>query len=40
MYLHADHEFKQDILARTSPSHARVSKYRPDDHLLDFLKHP
>ena len=38
MYLHADLDLKEDALAKTSPSNARVPRYRPDDQLLDFLK--
>ena len=38
IYLHADLELKEDALARTTPSKARVPRYRPDDQLLAFLK--
>jgi integrase len=38
MYLHADLELKEQALARTTPSNARLPRYRPDDELLAFLK--
>ena len=38
IYLHADLELKEEALARTTPSNARLPRYRPDDELLAFLK--
>lgn len=38
IYLHADLELKEKALARTTPSNARLPRYRPDDELLAFLK--
>ena len=38
IYLHADLELKEQALARTTPSNARLPRYRPDDELLAFLK--
>jgi site-specific recombinase XerD len=38
MYLHADLELKEEALARTTPTNARLPRYRPDDELLAFLK--
>lgn len=38
MYLHADLELKEAALAKTTPSNARLPRYRPDDELLAFLK--
>ena len=38
IYLHADLKLKEEALARTTPSNARLPRYRPDDELLAFLK--
>jgi len=38
MYLHADLELKEQALARTTPSNVKITRYRPDDQLLAFLK--
>jgi site-specific recombinase XerD len=38
MYLHADMAMKEQVLAKTTPSKVRQARYRPDDHLLAFLK--
>ena len=37
VYLHADLELKERAMAKTSPSHIRPARYRPDDDLLAFL---
>ena len=38
MYLHADLRLKEKALAKTSPTNGRLTRYRPDDRLLTFLK--
>lgn len=38
MYLQADMRLKEQALAKTDVTHARVSRYKPNDHLLAFLK--
>jgi integrase/recombinase XerD len=38
IYFHADLELKEEALAKTTPSNARLPRYRPDDELLAFLK--
>ena len=38
VYLHANLEMKQNALAKAPPFNVRSSRYRPDDHLLAFLK--
>jgi site-specific recombinase XerD len=38
MYLHADLRLKEKALAKTSPTNGRLTRYRPDDRLLSFLK--
>ncbi len=38
MYLQADMRLKEQALAKTDPTHARVRRYKPDDQLLAFLK--
>ena len=38
MYLDADLALKERALARTAPRKAHARRYRPGDHLLDFLK--
>jgi site-specific recombinase XerD len=38
VYLHANLELKEEALAKTNPLHVRSPRYRPDDHLLAFLK--
>ncbi len=37
VYLHADMEYKQKILAKLTPSQTKAITYRPDDSLLSFL---
>jgi integrase/recombinase XerD len=38
IYLHADMIMKEQALAKTTPTSARRGRYRPDNHLLAFLK--
>lgn len=38
MYLHANMAIKERALAKTTPNKKRIGRYRPDDHLLAFLK--
>ena len=38
MYFHASLALKEQALAKTTPSNVRPGRYRPDDHLLAFLK--
>jgi len=38
IYLQADMTLKEQALAKTDVAHVRVRRYRPDDHLLAFLK--
>lgn len=38
IYLEADLALKEKALARTTPLATRRGRYRPDDHLLEFLK--
>jgi site-specific recombinase XerD len=38
IYLHANLEIKEQALARTKPFNGRLSRYRPNDRLLAFLK--
>jgi integrase len=38
MYLHADLALKEQALAKTTPSGMRPRRYRPDDHVLAFLR--
>lgn len=38
MYVHADLQMKERILAKTSPLDTKPGRYKPDDHLLGFLK--
>ncbi len=38
MYLDANLELKEKVLARTTPFNVRPGRYRPDDRLLAFLK--
>ena len=38
MYLHADMAMKEAALAKTAPNKTRHGRYRPGDHLLEFLK--
>lgn len=38
MYLHADMAMKEAALAKTAPNKTQNRRYRPDDHLLEFLK--
>lgn len=37
IYLHADLDLKEQAMAKTTPSHIRPSRYRPDDAVLTFL---
>ena len=37
-YLHAHMALKEKALARTTPAHATVGRYRPPDTLLAFLE--
>lgn len=37
IYLDASLEMKERVLAKTSPPHGRLGRYRPGDRLLDFL---
>ena len=37
MYLHADMTLKEAALSKTTPTMARATRYRPSDHVLDFL---
>ena len=38
IYLHADLQLKEQAMAKTSPSHLRPHRYRPDDAVLSFLR--
>lgn len=38
MYLQADMQLKEQALAKTDATEVRARRYRPDDHLLAFLK--
>ncbi len=38
MYLHADLQRKEQALAKVTPSNVTPGRYRPEDHLLAFLK--
>ena len=38
IYIHADLELKEKALAKTTPLNVKPGRYRPDDHLLAFLK--
>jgi site-specific recombinase XerD len=38
MYLDANLELKEKVLAKTSPFKVRSGRYRPDDRVLAFLK--
>jgi integrase/recombinase XerD len=38
MYLHADMALKEQVLATLTPGKIQPARYRPDDHLLAFLK--
>ncbi|HIA54795.1 MAG TPA: integrase [Candidatus Melainabacteria bacterium] len=38
IYLHANLELKESILAKTSMPEGKPGRYRPDDRLLEFLK--
>lgn len=38
VYLHANLTLKEQALAKTAPLGAKAGRYRPDDHLLAFLK--
>jgi integrase len=38
VYLHADLALKEKALAKAAPLGVKVSRYRPDDKLLAFLK--
>jgi site-specific recombinase XerD len=37
MYLHADMSMKEKAMSRTTPSRAKIPRYRPDDDLMAFL---
>jgi integrase len=37
IYLHADIEYKEKVLAKFARGKGRFVKYRPDDQLLTFL---
>jgi integrase/recombinase XerD len=37
VYIHADMNMKEQVLARTSPLEVPPGRYRPDDRLLGFL---
>jgi site-specific recombinase XerD len=38
IYLQADMKLKEDALAKSPTADVRVSRYRPDDHLMAFLR--
>ena len=38
IYLHADLQLKEKALAKTTPAKLSVSRYRPDDQVLAFLR--
>lgn len=38
MYLHADMTMKERALAKTKPANVPFRRYRPDDHILAFLR--
>ncbi|MER9338717.1 hypothetical protein NKJ06_33110 [Mesorhizobium sp. M0293] len=40
IYLQADTKLKEDALARSPSADVRVSRYRPDDHLMDLPQEP
>ena len=37
MYVEATLAMKEKALAKTTPPHGKLSRYRPDDQLLHFL---
>ena len=37
IYLHADLKLKEQAMAKTTPSHLPLPRYRPDDRVLAFL---
>jgi integrase/recombinase XerD len=38
IYLQADMQLKEKALAKTKVSNASAHRYRPDDHVLAFLR--
>jgi len=38
MYLQADMRLKEQALAKTDAAHVQARRYKPNDHLLAFLK--
>jgi site-specific recombinase XerD len=38
IYLEANLPLKEEALSKMTPLHGKVGRYRPDDHLLHFLK--
>lgn len=38
IYLHASLDIKTEALAKTAPLNGRTARYRPEDHLMAFLK--
>ena len=38
IYLQADMQLKEQALAKTDSTGAQAGRFRPDDHLLTFLK--
>ena len=39
IYIEADLALKEQILSKTTPHESKPGRYRPNDQLLDFLKH-
>jgi site-specific recombinase XerD len=38
MYLHADMSMKEKAMSKTTSSGAKITRYRPDDELMAFLR--
>jgi hypothetical protein len=38
IYLDANLEMKEEVLAKTTPHDGKARRYRPDDQLMAFLK--
>ncbi len=38
MYLHADMTLKEQALAKTSSTRSPLRRYKPEDHVLSFLR--
>jgi site-specific recombinase XerD len=38
VYLQADMQLKEQALAKTAAANASIRRYRPDDHVMAFLR--